>query len=57
MASATLITPLPMVAALGSPIPEYMLRVITLPVPAPTSELAKAEPRAPDEALAAPAMA
>ena len=55
--SPTVILPVLMLEALGSPMRASRLRVITLPVPAPTSAPEKDNPRAPDAPLAAPAMA
>ena len=57
VASVTLITPLPMLLALGSPMRASRLRVILLPVPAPTRAPLKAELRALEATLAAPAIA
>ena len=57
VASTTLTTPLAAVLAAESPMRASTLRVITLPVPAPTRAPPKEDPSLLDEALAAPAMA
>ena len=57
VASTTLISPVAAVVAVGSPMRASTLRLMLLPVPAPTKAPLKAEPRAPEAALAEPAMA
>ena len=57
VASTTLISPVAAVLAAGSPMRASTLRLMVLPVPAPTKAPLKAGPRAPEAALTEPAMA